>query len=127
MPCPSLLYTHPPEASELTKLPLQAPTQGFQVVLANLGVLWVCTGIGQRHEDHPPLERPEGSPVDASQTEQEVPTACPGETPYPISYASTVTQRSTRRTKLVTSLRVFEGKCRYRPSYSRGDISTPFM
>ena len=70
MPCPSPLYTHPPEASEGPKLPLQALTEGFQVVLADLGVLWIFVGIGQGYRDEPSLEGLEGASVDASQTEQ---------------------------------------------------------
>jgi hypothetical protein len=67
----------PPEASEVFKLPLQALAEGFEVSLAEFGILWVFVGIGQRHEDHPPLECPEGSPVDACKTSEEVPAACP--------------------------------------------------
>ena len=62
------------------------------MVLADLRVIWIFVRIGQRHEDHPP---PEGAPVDARQTSEEVPAACPGEAPYPVSDASTVTLRKT--------------------------------
>jgi hypothetical protein len=79
------------------------------VVLADLRVLWIFVGVGQRYEDHPPFEGLEGASVDASETPQEVCAAFPRETPHPISYASTVTQRRTRRSEPVTSLRVFEG------------------
>jgi hypothetical protein len=124
VPCSSLLNTQPPDGGEGPELPLKALSERFEVSLAKFGILWILLGVGQRHEDHPPFEGLEGASVDASETPQEVPSACPGETPYPISYASTVTQWRTRRTEPVTSLKVFEGKCRYRPSYGRGDIGT---
>jgi hypothetical protein len=82
VPRSSLLYTHPPEGGELTKLPLQAPTQGFQVVLADLGVLWIFVGVGQGYRDEPSLESSESASVDACKTSEEVPAACPGEALY---------------------------------------------
>ncbi len=124
VPRSSLLYTYPPEASELTKLPLQAPTQGFQVVLADLRVLWIFVGVGQGYRDESSLEGIEGASVDASQTCEEVPTACSGEAPYPVSGTSAVTLATT---ELVTGLGFFEGESRYRPSYSRGDVGNSLM
>ena len=94
------------------------------MVLADLGIFWVFAGIGQRHEDHPPLERPEGPPVDASETPQEILAALPGEAPYPISDASTTTPT---RTEAVTCLGILEGEFGYRPSYGRGYIGNPLM
>src|SRR5918997_2467292 len=85
MPGTSLLNTKPPEASELTKLPLQAPTQGFQVVLADLRVLWIFVGVGQGYRDEPSLEGLECGSIDACKTSEEVCAACPGEAPYPVS------------------------------------------
>src|SRR5215218_3911704 len=117
MPCPPLLYTQPPESGEGLELPLKALTERFEVSLAEFGILWVFVGVGQRHEDHPSLERPEGSPVDASETEQEVPSACPGETPYLISGASSETLT---RPEPVLKSGVLEGEGGYRPSYCRG-------
>src|SRR5919107_6427754 len=81
-------------------------------------------GVGQCHEDHPPLERPEGSPVNAGEMEQEVPTACPGETPYLISDASTVTLR---RTELILSNGLLEGECGYRPTNRGGYVGNLLM
>ena len=127
MPCSSPLDAQSPEGGEGFELPLKALAERFEVTFTEDGILRIFVGLGQRHEDHPPLEGPEGSPVDAGQTPEEISAACPGEAPYLISDASTVRQRRTRRSELVTSLRVFEGKCRYRPSYSRGDIGTRLM
>ena len=79
------------------------------MVLAVLGVLWLFAGVGQRHEDHPPFEGPEGSSVDTRQTPQEIPAACPGEAPYPVSNTSTTTSM---RTSLVTGLGVRKRECR---------------
>ena len=52
-------------------LPPKALVQSFEVTFTAGWILWVFPRVGQRHEDHPPLEGPEGSPVDASETEQE--------------------------------------------------------
>jgi hypothetical protein len=95
------------------------------VSLAQFGGGKLFVGVSQCHEDDPPFESPEGSSVDACKTSEEVPTAFPGEAPYPVSGASSETV--TVVTEPVTSLGILEGKCRYRPSYSRGDISTPLM
>jgi hypothetical protein len=76
------------------------------VILAEFGILWVMLGVGQRHEDDPPFEGPEGTSVEARETPEEIPAACPGEAPYPISNTSTTTRR---RTELVTGLGVLEG------------------
>ena len=124
MPCPSLLDTQPPEGGEGPILPLKALSERFEVSFAEFGILRVFMRIGQRHEDHPPLERPEGSPVNASETEQEVCAACPGETPYLISGASSETLT---RPEPVLGSGVLEGECGYRPSYSRGDVGNPLM
>src|SRR5215217_4145969 len=105
MPRPSPLYAKPPEASAGLELPLKTLSERFEVSFAEFGVLWVCAGIGQRHEDHPPLERPEGSPVDACETKQQVPSACPGETPYLISGSSTTMPTGT---EAVTCLGLLE-------------------
>src|SRR5215218_8531080 len=124
MPCPPLLYTQPPESGEGLELPLKALTERFEVSLAEFGILWVFVRVGQRHEDHLPLERPEGSPVDASETEQEVPSACPGEAPYPVSGTSTVTLR---RTELLLSNGLLKGEYGYRSPYGGGNIGTRLM
>jgi hypothetical protein len=124
VPCASRLYAQPPEGSEGPVLPLKALAKGFEVILADLRVLWIFVGVGQRHEDHPPLERPEGSPGDVCETKQEVPSACPGETPYPVSHASTVTLR---RTELILSNGFLEGECGYRSPYGRGDVGNALM
>ena len=117
MPCPSLLYTHPPESGEGLELPLKALSERFEVSFAEFGVLWVYVRVGQSHEDDPPFEGFEGPSVDARETPQEVPTACPGEAPYPISAASATTHR---RTTVISGCAVLEGECGYRPSYGGG-------
>jgi hypothetical protein len=114
MPCTSLLYAQPPESSEWLVLPLKTLTEGLEVSLAEDGILWVFPRVGQRHEDDPPFEGPEGVSVDASQTSEEVPTACLGEALYPGSNASAETPM---RTEPVTCLGLLEGESRYRPSY----------
>ena len=81
-------------------------------------------GVSQCHEDDPPFESPEGSSVDACKTSEEVPTAFPGEAPYPISYASTTTPTGTEP---VTSLGILEGKCGYRTSDGGGDVGNALM
>ena len=116
VPRSSLLYTKPPEASEVPKLPLQALAYGFQVILAEFRILWVVLGVGQRHEDHPPSEGLKGSPVYACQAPEEVPAACPGEAPYPVPNTSTTTHR---RTPVVPGCGVLEGECRHRPPQQR--------
>jgi hypothetical protein len=94
------------------------------VVLADLRVLWIFVGVGQGYRDEPSLEGPEGSSVDASETEQEVPAACPGETPYLISGASS---KTLTRPEPVPGLGILEGECGYRPSYGRGKVGNPLM
>ena len=94
------------------------------MILAEFGILWLVLGVSQRHEDHPPLEGPEGSPVDACETSEEIPPACPGEAPYLISDASTTTPTGTEP---VTSLGILEGECGYRPPNSGGDVGNPLM
>jgi hypothetical protein len=94
------------------------------VVLTEFRVIWIFVGIGQGNRDEPPLEGPEGSPVDASETPQEVPAACPGETPYLISGASS---EMPRRSEPVTCVGLLEGECGYRPSYGRGKVGNPLM
>jgi hypothetical protein len=127
---PSLLYTHPPEGSEGPELPLKALSERFEVSLTEFGILWEVLRLGQRHEDNPSSEGPEGVSVDCRQTSEEIPAAFPGETPHPISEASTAMPL---RTELVTCfgvlgvLGVLEGECRYRPPYGRGDIGTRLM
>ena len=124
MQCSSPLYTKPPEGSAVPTLPLQALTQGFQVVLADLRVLWIFVGVGQGYGDEPSLEVLECGSIDACKTSEEVPAAFPGEAPYPISYASTTTPTGTEP---VTSLGILEGKCGHRSSYSRGDVGNLLM
>jgi hypothetical protein len=80
--------------------------------------------VGQRHEDEPSLEGPEGATVDASETSQEISAACPGEALYPISDAPTATRTSTEP---VLGSGVLEGECGYGPSYGRGDVGNPLM
>jgi hypothetical protein len=94
------------------------------VVLADLRVLWIFVGVGQGYRDQPSLEDPEGPPVDASETEQEVPSAYPGEAPYPVSGTSTVTLR---RTELILSNGLLKRECGYRPSYRGGYVGNPLM
>ena len=124
MPRPSHLDTQPPEATEVPTLPLQALTERFQVSLADLCVLWVFTGVGQRHEDHPPFEGPEGSPVDACEASEKVHPACPGEAPYPLSDASATTLT---RTEPVLGSGVLEGESRYRSPNRGGDVAKALM
>ena len=108
MPRPSLLYAQPPESGERLELPLKALTEGFEVSFAEFGIIWVFVRIGQRHEDHPPFECLEGTSVDASQTSEEIPAACPGEAPYPVFDAPTA---APMRTLPVAGSSVLEGKC----------------
>ena len=114
MPRSPLLYTQPPESGEGLEFSLQTLAEGFQVILAELGIIWVLLGVGQRHEDDPSFEGPEGDSVNARQTSEKVPAACPRETPYPVADASTPTSR---RTELVIDSGVLEGESRYGPSY----------
>ena len=118
------LYAQPPEASEIPKLPLQALTEGFQVVLADLRVLWVFVGVGQGYRDEPSLEGLECGSIDACQTSEEMPTAFPGEAPYSICGTSTTTPTGTEP---VTCLGILERECGYRPSYGRGDVGNLLM
>ncbi len=97
MPCSSLLYAKPPQGGERLVLPLKALSERFEVSFAKFGIIWVFVGVGQRHEDHPPLEGPERTSVDASETSEEVCAACPGEAPHPVSDASTTTRTRLRR------------------------------
>jgi hypothetical protein len=94
------------------------------VVLADLSVLWIFVGVGQGYRDEPSLEVLEGASVDASQTEQEIPSACPGEAPYPVSGTSTVTLR---RTELILSNGLLEGECGYRPTNRGGYVGNLLM
>jgi hypothetical protein len=57
----SLLYAHPPKGGELSVLPLEALTKGFQVVLTDLRIPRVFVGIGKGYGDEPSLESLEGS------------------------------------------------------------------
>jgi hypothetical protein len=84
------LYAQPPETSEVPTLPLQALAEGLQVVLTDLRILWVFVGVGQGYGDEPSLGGPEGTPVDASETSQEISAACPGEASYPSPDSSSV-------------------------------------
>jgi hypothetical protein len=68
---------------QMTCTPSKALTEGFQVILADLRILWAFVGVGQGYRDEPSLEGPEGGSVDACETSEEVPAARPGETPYP--------------------------------------------
>ena len=70
---------------------IEDPSAVFQRVSQLLQGALGTRGDRSTSRDHPPLERPEGSPVDASEKEQEIPSACLGETPYPISAASSDT------------------------------------
>ena len=72
MPGPPLLYTKPPESGEGPVHPLKALVQSFEVTFTADWILWVFVRIGQRHEDHPPFEGPEGASVDACQASEEV-------------------------------------------------------
>jgi hypothetical protein len=112
VPCASPLYTQPPESGEGLELPLKALAEGFEVSFAEFGIIWEFMRVGQRHEDDPPFEGPEGSSVDARQPPQEIPAACSGETPYPLSDAPTATRR---RTGPVPNPGVLEGESGYRP------------
>ena len=108
MPRPSLLNTKPPESSKGPVLPLKALSERFEVSFAELRILWVFARIGQRHEDHPSPKALERGSIDACKTSEEVCAACPGETLYPVSIASTV---APRRTELVPCLGVLKGEC----------------
>ena len=124
MPRPSLLYTKPPESSEGLELPLKSLTECFEVTFTENGILWIFVGVGQCHEDNPSLEVPKGASVDASQTSEEVPTACPREAAHLLSDTTTATPTTTEP---LTSLGILEGECRYRPSYGGGDVGYPLM
>ena len=87
----SALDPQSPEGGEGPELPLKALAEGFEMPLADVGILWVFVRVGQRHEDHPPFEGPEGVSVDACETSEEVPAACPREALYPVSVPSTAT------------------------------------
>ena len=67
MPGSPPLDTHPPERTEGSILPLQALTEGFQVLLTNLRILGVIGRVGQGYEEQPALEEPEGSAVDGGE------------------------------------------------------------
>src|SRR5215217_2938414 len=124
VPCPSLLNTKPPESSEGPKLPLKALTERLEVSLAKFGILWILLGVGQRHEDNPSSEGPEGASVDACKTSEEVPAAFPRETPNSGSNASTT---MCRRTPVVTGCGVLEGESRHRSPNRGGDVGNPSM
>jgi len=124
VPRASLLYTQLPESGEGLELPLKALAKGFQVVLADLRVHWIFVGVGQGYRDEPSLESLECGSIDACKTSEEVPTTCLGETPYPISAASSETPM---RIEPVTCLGILEGECGYRPSYSRGKVGNILM
>ena len=110
MPGYSPLYTQSPEGSEGLELPLKALAEGFEVSLAEFGILWVFPRVGQRNEDDASLEGLECVSVDTSQASEEVPAAFPGEAPYPISDASTTTPTGSEP---VTGLDLFEGEGGY--------------
>jgi hypothetical protein len=124
VPRPSLLDTQPPEGGEGLELPLKALSERFEVSLAEFGIIWIFVGVGQRHEDHPPLEGPECPSVDGGQTSEEICAACPREALYPVSNTSTTTRR---RIPVVPGCGVLEGECRYRPPYGRGKVGNPLM
>jgi hypothetical protein len=107
VPCPPLLYAHPPEGSEGPELPLKALSERFEVMLAEFRIIWVFMRVSQRHEDDASFEGPEGASVDASKTSEEVCAAYPGEALYPVSDTSATTRR---RTEAVTGLSVLEGE-----------------
>ncbi len=111
------LYAQPPEASEVPALPLQALAEGFEVILTEFRVLWVFVGVGQGYRDEPSLEGPEGAPVDASETSQEICAACPGEAPYPSPESSYII---CMRCSPAFYLVILEGECRYRAPYGGG-------
>jgi hypothetical protein len=52
----------------MTYTPSKALTEGFQVILADLRILWIFVGVGQGNRDEASLEGPEGAAVDASET-----------------------------------------------------------
>jgi hypothetical protein len=120
----SLLYTQPPESSESPELPLKALSECFEVPLAEFRILWVFMRVGQRQKVHPPFEVPKRASVDTRQTPQEIPPACPRETPHPVSNTSPT---MLTRTEAVTCLGILEGEFGYRPSYGRGYIGNPLM
>jgi hypothetical protein len=124
VPCPSPLDTHPPESGEGPVHPLKALVQSFEVTFTAGWILWVFSRVGQRHEDDPPFEGLECTSVDASQAPEEVPAACLGEIPYPISNTTTATPM---RTELVLNNGILEGECGYRPSYCRGKVGIFLM
>jgi hypothetical protein len=120
----SLLYAHSPKGGELSVLPLEALTKGFQVVLTDLGILRVFVRIGKGYGDEPPVERPEGSTVDACQASQEVPAAQPGESFYlaPDTLAMLPTGIDLAAGSVIVAEDTGE-----RTSYSRGEVSTSFL
>src|SRR5215204_2000846 len=95
MPRASLLDAQPPEGGEGPELPLESLTEGFQVSLTEDGVLWALMRVGQCHEDNPSLEGSERTSIDARQTPQEVPAACPGEAAHLLSDTTTATPMRT--------------------------------
>src|SRR5215204_3330197 len=124
VPRTSLLYTHPPESGEGPVHPLKALVQSFEVTFTAGWILWVFPRVGQRHEDHPPLEGPEGSSVDTRQPPQQIPAACPGEAPYTVSNTSTAPHR---RTPVVPGCGVLEGECGYRPPNRGGYVGNALI
>jgi hypothetical protein len=94
------------------------------VVLAEFGFIWIFVRIGQGYRDETSLEGPEGSPVDACQTSEEVPAACLGEASYPSPDSSSMI---CMRSGPCFYAFILEGERGYRPSYGGSDESTPFM
>jgi hypothetical protein len=89
--------------------------------LADFRVLWIFVGVGQGYGDEP---SPEGSPVDARQTSEEVPAACLGEASYPSPDSSSMIPM---RSGPGFHAFILEGESRYRPFYRGRDIGNPLM
>ena len=89
MPGPALLDAQPPEAGKHPEPPPYALAQGLQLSLTELWIFGILMRVGECHGDDPTLVGPEGSPVNARHTPEEVPAAGPGESPDPPSDAST--------------------------------------
>ena len=81
------------------------------MILTDLGILRIDMRIGKCYGDKSPLEGPEGSSVDASEASEEIPTACPGETPY---LPSATSRMVCTRIDLLSDSVLFNGETRTR-------------